>query len=158
MRYFKAIAQENKPFIIWSLFANSLVELQALGLEDDPLIVKETSIPDNVYDVCPLKIVDGELVDRTVPEMEDFEAEYDTAVIISGQANIVEVLKTQTFAFDGQTFPMHDSARLIYETYETLGGNRKIITSDGQEYDLLDEEIENFMIAYRNELVNVIIA
>lgn len=158
MRYFKAITQDNKPFIIWSLFANSLAELQARGLDSDPSIVEESSIPANVYDVCPLKIEAGELVERTVPEMAVFEAEYDTAVIVGGQANIVEVLKTQTFAFDSQTFPMHESARLIYDLVEKLGSSRKIITADGLQYDLLDADIPLFMNNYRNELVNVIIA
>lgn len=81
MIYFKAKELQNKPFIQWESVALSLKELQDLGLDDDPLIIAESDIPDFIFGVCPYKIVEGQLVERTTQEMDEFEIEYNTKTI-----------------------------------------------------------------------------
>lgn len=81
MIYFKAKELQDKPFIQWESVALSLKELQDLGLDDDPLIVSESDIPDFIFGVCPYKIVEGQLVERTAQEMNEFEIEYNTKTI-----------------------------------------------------------------------------
>ncbi len=80
MVYFKAIELEEKPFIQWDSVAFSLQELQDLKLEDDPLVLAEDKIPTFQFGVCPLQIVDGELVERSVEDMEKFEREYNLLI------------------------------------------------------------------------------
>ncbi|MCH4831215.1 hypothetical protein E5F92_000385 [Flavobacterium columnare] len=53
--------------------AFSLKELQDLGLEGDPLVMTEKDIPNFMFGVCPLKIENGQLVERTFQEMKVFE-------------------------------------------------------------------------------------
>jgi hypothetical protein len=76
MVYFKAIELVEKPFIQWDSVAFSLLELQELKLEDDPLILEEIKVPNFIYGVCPLKIEKGELVKRSLQEMTIFENEF----------------------------------------------------------------------------------
>lgn len=76
MVYFKAIELKEKPFIQWDSVAFSLQELQDLKLEDDPLVLAEDKIPTFQFGVCPLKIEDGQLVKRTLEEMDKYAKEY----------------------------------------------------------------------------------
>lgn len=80
MVYFKAIELREKPFIQWDSVAFSLQELQDLKLKDDPLVLAEDKIPTFQFGVCPLQIVDGELVERSVEDMEKFEREYNLLI------------------------------------------------------------------------------
>lgn len=76
MRYFKAIEKPTKPFITWHSWANSLQELTQMQEQNNPLILPETQVPAFEFGVCPLKIVNGGLEQRTTVEMEQFELEY----------------------------------------------------------------------------------
>ena len=80
MVYFKAIGLEEKPFMQWDSVAFSLQELQDLKLEDDPLVLAEDKIPTFQFGVCPLQIVEGELVERSKEDMERFEKDYNTQI------------------------------------------------------------------------------
>ena len=80
MVYFRAIEVVEKPFIQWESVAFSLKELQDLKLEDDPLVLAEDKIPFFQFGVCPLQIVDGELVERSREDMEKFEKEYNLQI------------------------------------------------------------------------------
>ena len=93
MIYFKASELENKPFIQWDSVAFSLKELQDLKLEDDPLILAEDKIPFFQFGVCPLQIVEGELIERSKVEMEQFELEYNSKIDISTKVKKREDLK-----------------------------------------------------------------
>ena len=147
MEYYKAIEIVSKPLIYWQSTPQD---------DDNPLVVAEEFIPDYVFGVCPLKIEAGELVDRTALEMAAFEAEFNAKNVVDKQINIVAVLNAETFVFDAQTFPMHDSARLYYGLIEKLGGNRKVLTAGGVEYDLVDTDIPAFITALDNQLLTVI--
>jgi hypothetical protein len=151
MRYYKAEPVNNKPFIYWHLWANSIEELQALGYEDDPLIIAEADMPDYQFGVCPMKIVDGQLVNRTAQEMEDFESEF---IASSGfrtyGAKIADVNKA-LFVYDGKSFPMHDAARLFYGCIQRTAANYKVQHSTGI-VDVFQADIPAFLDAYYNKL------
>lgn len=157
MRFFKAIEIVNKPLILWQLVASSIEDYFALGLETDNLVLPEFLVPDFVFGVCPLKVVDNDLVDRTIPEMELFEAEYEVKLIITESQNKVTYLKTETFAFDGKNFFMDESSRLFYSAIEKLRGNQKVLATDGSIYSLLDSStnIDDFLEAYYEKLMLV---
>jgi tRNA-dihydrouridine synthase len=76
MRYFKASENENSSFIQWDLWANSEEELQAIGEENNPLIRTEEEIQKYITPICPIKIVDGKLVEKSSEEMKEIELEY----------------------------------------------------------------------------------
>ncbi|QYS86297.1 hypothetical protein JJC03_15430 [Flavobacterium oreochromis] len=88
MIYYKAQALEKKPFIQWESVALSLKELQASGLEGNPLVMAEDAIPDFMFGVCPLKIVDGQLVERDDIEMDVFENEFNTPKLSTIQKEV----------------------------------------------------------------------
>jgi hypothetical protein len=75
MRYYKIFPLEKKPFLNIDLWANSLEELQKMGLENDPLIVAEDMLPSKQFGVYSHKIEDGVLVAIDVVAMSDFESE-----------------------------------------------------------------------------------
>lgn len=80
MRYFKAISITNKPYIIFSLWAKTLQQLQAMNMHNSGIIIAENVIPLNQYGICPLKIENGQLVDRTESEMAVAKREYENEV------------------------------------------------------------------------------
>jgi len=77
MRYFKAAEKEQKPFITWNLWAENEQELELLEDKNSPLILQEKDIPKYIYGICPLKIMEGNLVNRTQEELAQLEAEFN---------------------------------------------------------------------------------
>lgn len=98
MIYFKAQELDHKPFVQWNSVALSFKELQNLGLEGDSLIMAENDIPNFMFGVCPLKIIEGQLVARTDQEMDEFEAVFNTPLPENIQKE-VEVLVLKIAAF-----------------------------------------------------------
>jgi hypothetical protein len=80
MRYFKAFTVNTKPLITWHLWAASTTSFNSLSQADKDLCLAEDQIPSNAYNVCPLKIVSGQLVERTTQEMSDFQSEYNESM------------------------------------------------------------------------------
>ena len=155
MRFLKATEIENKPFIFWNGVANNLQELIDLGFEDDPLVLPEELVPDFVFGVCPLKIVSGELVERTVPEMEAFEAEYETQENLTEQLGLLEGINTGTFDFDMQTFPMDERSRLLYDALKNTASaitDTMIMNFEGKPYGLTNANKAAFLEAYYAKL------
>ncbi|MPT34300.1 MAG: hypothetical protein E2604_04220 [Flavobacterium sp.] len=77
MIYYKATELGHKPFIQWESVANCFNELTFLGLDNDPLVLPEDKIPDFIFGVCPLEIVDGELHQVSCAQMRVYESEYN---------------------------------------------------------------------------------
>lgn len=154
MRYFKALEIATKPLIIWNLVASTTAEYESLGFDSDPLVLEETEIPAFLYGVCPLKIVAGELVDRTVPEMEVFQDEFEVKTAIADFRLKVSDLNTETFTYDGNEFMMDEASRIYYQAIDKVRGNQKILTAAGATYTLLDAStnIDNFLAAYHFQL------
>lgn len=118
MKYFLAIEIIQKPFIRWAGWANSIEELAELGEFQNPLIVAENLIPAYLFGVSPLKIVAGELVDRTVEEMATFETEYLVRVSVAAESTKIAQINASSFAYGGNQYPMHEAARLRYMAIE----------------------------------------
>ncbi|MBA4133337.1 MAG: hypothetical protein C0525_01300 [Flavobacterium sp.] len=141
MRYFKAQEIAFKPYIIWAS-----VEVFEEG---DPLVLQEIEVPDLLYGVCPLKIVDGELVERTIPEMEAFEEEYLVSQRIVSESIKVKLLDNATFTYDGHVFPMNESARVLYQSFDKYRfGTIKRVMSTAGIYDLDVADIDLFLEEY----------
>lgn len=154
MSYYKAREINVKPFIVWDYVAKDLEEIIELDLFEDPLVVIRTFIPPQEFGVYNLKIVDGELVERSAGELEAFEAEYNLKNKLSAQAATVKVVDSSFFVYDSKNFPMDAGSRLFYSAIEKLGGNQKLMTTTGELYNLLDSgsNYTNFFNAYYSKL------
>lgn len=154
MIFYKAFATEEKPLITWNTWAHSIDELIDLGADDDPLILPAELVPDFVYGVCPLKIVAGELVERTEGEMLGFQTEYETYRKLKDNTLLVDLLKTETFTYDSLEFPMDEASRLFYSAFERTRGNQKLMTATGVLYDLYDTatNLDDFLAAFYSKL------
>ena len=116
MEFFKAIEVPHRPFVRWAGWAKNIDELIAMGEADNPLILPAELVPDFVFEgyVCPVKIVDGELVDLTSEELDDHESAYDTRIVLATDAAKINDLGSGSFSYGGKSFPMHETARLRY--------------------------------------------
>lgn len=76
MNYFKAFSENNKPLVSFHFWAGSIEKLTEMGLENDPLIIPESELPDPINGVCPLKIENGHLLPRSQTEINSFEASW----------------------------------------------------------------------------------
>lgn len=147
---FKAIEVEIKPFIVW------LETTEPLG----SLVVPESEVPATQFGVCPLKIVDGELYERTAEEMEDFETEWLSSQKINEQYAIIDRLKNTAVAFftyGGKNFPMNDSARAYYLAIEktTAKESYDVLTVDGSTAELISANKAAFLEAYYEKLIEL---
>lgn len=158
MRYFKAFETIEKPLIIWNLWANSLEKLVEMGEDDNPLILSEDEVPTTVYGVCPLKIVDGELVNRTSAEMMVFESEYAIQNDLVNQFSLLEGINSGTFEFDFGTFPMDERSRILYDALKntsTAIPNTIIPNFEGKPYTLTNANKASFLEAYYAKLLEL---
>ena len=158
MRYFKAVEIEQKPFIYWNGVANDIAELAELELLEDPLILREDLIPKMIYGVCPLKIVDGELVERTSIEMDNFELEYETQEILKEQSSLLQDINGGGFDFDFQKFPMDERSRILYDALKntsTAIPNTMIPNYQGKPYELTNANKATFLEAYYAKLLEL---
>ena len=155
MRYFKAFEIVDKPFIKWEKWADSFAQLTAMGEDDNPLILPENEVPPVEYGVCPLKVVSGELVDRTTIEMEAFEAEYNDEVFLVDQKSKLLDVNNGSFPYDSQTFPMDERSRLFYYglSVKPPAGDVKCMTLAGDLYNLSNANITAFLGAYYTQLI-----
>lgn len=158
MRYLKATEIAFKPFIFWNGVANSIEELTSLGLEDDPLVLAEDDIPNNIYGVCPLKIVAGELVNRTAGEMGDFKNEYHTEENLKSQYSLLQDINKGTFTFDSTVFPMDERSRLLYDALKntaTAIPDTMIMNFEAKPYGLTNANKAAFLEAYYAKLLEL---
>lgn len=154
MRYFKAIEIPQKPFIQWDCYANSFEEFKLLKLDNDHTIMQEDHIPANVNGVCPLKIVNGELVNRDAAETIPYEGEHINKIKNGTFKGQINVLNTKTFEYQGEQFFLHDSARLLYETIDRAKLDKIEVKTADSTYFLSVNEMPDFMDSYQTALVN----
>lgn len=154
MKYFKALELGTNSLISWQRVAESYEELVAIGLDDDPLVLPENEVPDFLFNKCPLKIVDGELVERTEPEMSAFEDEFIVATAKKDFSKKIEDVNNETFTYDSHEFMMDEASRLFYYAIDKTRGNQKILTAAGVVYTLLDAStnIDDFLLSYHDKL------
>ena len=154
MKFYKATETDVRPFIYWNgLAANSIDDLIALGLADDPLVLPDELRPDFQFGVCPLKIVDGELVERTEIEMDAFEVAYNQRQAVSAEATKVELINRGKFNHAGNFYPMHEAARLRYFAIAAdAPGNQNFMTVTGTVVTVLEADLPTFLNKFYKEI------
>lgn len=152
MIYYLAQEIETKPFIFFSSIANSDEELDDSEFARSPLVMAEKDVPAFKFGVCPLKIVDGELVKRTEAEMNQFEEEFEVSKKIVTQNDYLNEVRKSTFDFDGKSFPMNDAARTYYAVLRDLNVDIDVMAIDGTLYSLNSSKITAFYLALNTQL------
>lgn len=152
MRYFKAFEIAEKPLIQWDCFANSKEEYDELQLAKDPTVLIEKDIPDYVFGVCPLKIDNGVLVNRTPAEMGVFEAQHNIKEKVNNQKRLVDVVNNSSFDFEGKSFPLNEAARIYYSAIKELNGDLEVMTVTGENHFLTVADFEGFFSAMNTRL------
>lgn len=160
MRFFKAIAVDVKPLIHWTCVAKNATELDMLGLSDDPLVLPEDQVPAYIYNVCPLKIVEGELVNRTPMEMSLYESEFLEKQKINNQSQISSKLENSSdafFTFLTKDFPMNQTARLHYLAIQNTTGKTEynVMTTNGMTVEITAANKADFLEAYHEKLLQL---
>lgn len=156
MQYYKAFKKKpDEPYLTFQLWANSLQELEALGEDDNPLIVREDQLPEVEYGVYLKKINEsGELVDFTAPEIVAIRDAYNIKVGLNSEAQRIGEINTGSFTYDGKEFPMDEVSRLFYLALEKRQpSSSKIRTMDNTAYTLTDTNINDFLAEYYKELL-----
>lgn len=155
--YYKAILLENIPFINWALWADSLEKLEKMELTDDPLIRDKGDIPENVYGVCPLKIVDGLLIERTAAEMNEFRVGYERKIILNGSASKLKDINSGVFSYDGNIYPMFEAARIRYMAVamDTTSSDTEFMTIKGEIITIHESFLPAFFNAYYKNLQSI---
>lgn len=150
MKYFKAFPRTKAPFMYFCEWAKSFEELEALGADNDPLIIAQEDLPTRTYGVYPFKIVDGEFVNHTPSEMAAFQADYEKQASINDELEKTSAIEGLTFNYDGHTFPTHASARAYYQILDKyrVGGNRNVMDVDGTTYALAVADFDDFLEEY----------
>lgn len=156
MRYFRAIEIEQKPFIQWDCWATNDEDYKTLGLDRDPLVMAEEDIPAFKYGVCPLKIVDGQLVERTETEMLSYQAEYNQKADTDRYAGTIQDVDKGFFEFNREKFPLHPSARLLYDIAEKEQLTTVFQTIDGKRIAIDSKELTTFSAAARTAIKNIV--
>lgn len=141
---FKAFSLPNKPYIYWQSWDGAL----------DALVISESAIPLNKFGVCPMKIVNGQLENRTAEEMAVFETEYNANQVQATYEQKGNTLKTSVFRYDGVDFPMHETARIYYSCIARTPAAYKVMSTTGQ-YNLADTNVSAFLAAYFNQLTTL---
>jgi len=121
MSNYIATSMDNKPFIYW----------QTTDLKEGALVLSEANLPQVKFGVFPVKIVDGQLENRTPTEMADFEAQYNLENALRIYKNKSEQLATATFLYKGATYPMFLTARKYYAIMERTPGDYAVRSTTG---------------------------
>lgn len=154
MKYYLAVEIEEKPYIQWHLWANSIEELAEMEEFENPLIVAASARPEYIFGVCPLKIVAGELVERTVPEMETFEVEFSQKETIDDNKGKLKDINNGSFGFSGNSYPMHESARLRYMAIalDSSATDTAFMNVDGVGILIAEANLPGFLTAYHKQI------
>jgi hypothetical protein len=153
--YFSAIALVEKPFVTFnSIGYFTPAEFAASPYSSDPLVIKESDVPDYAFGVCTAKIVAGELVNRTAGEMAVFETEYNIIIGVKSEAARIDSINASSFTYDGKDFPMDAVSRIFYDTLAVvIPAVSKIRTMTNEAYTLADVDVPAFITAYRTKLL-----
>jgi hypothetical protein len=147
MKRYKAIEIPTKPLIIWN---------SGTFAANDPLVLREDEIPAYQFGVCPLKIVGGELVERTELEMDAFEVEFVREQALKAQAATADAVEEGFFMYGGVNYPMNQAA---YLRYLAMANKRPATTNlqsiDGGVVALALADIDAFMEAFYDKMYNL---
>lgn len=156
MRYYKGYETDERPFLLFALVADSLEELQDLGLDTDPLVVTEDQLmndtdPDYIsyeYGICHKRIFNGLIEDRPSGEITAQQTALAAATNIIKTSAVSNSLDVETFTYDSREFPMTPSARSVYMALiEHQPASVELITTTGA-YTLVQANITTFKEEY----------
>lgn len=156
-RYFRAYETDTRPFLQFSLVANSKEDLTA-EQSIDPLVIKEIDLPSTQYGVSHKRILNGALVDRPIAEINEYQAKYeqDKSLIKIEEASMV--VASSVFLFEGNKFPMTAAADQLYRAIQSSlenGGNTSFfIPTVNSTYELTDDKIANFIKTYYEAVIS----
>lgn|SRR5690606_27163661 len=156
MRYFRAIELDHKPFIQWDCWATNEEDYLTLELDKDPLVLPEDDIPEYQFGVCPLKIVDGQLVQRTQSEMNAYQSEYNQVAESDRYAGTIREIDKAFFEFNRERYPLHQSARLLYEIAEKEQTSVELKTVDNKRILIDSKDLPAFVNSFRTQLKTII--
>lgn len=140
----KAVPIEQPPLILW----------QETSLKVGGVVIERANKPANIYGVCPLEIVEGQLQERSQKEMDEWQVRYD-AIRAAEAMNLRLVdLETQTFEYDERQFPMTHAAQTYYRAIEKVYKSHQITTTDGTTYTLAAVNIERFIEAFNLKIIS----
>jgi len=156
MRYYRAYETDNRPFLLFELVADSLQELEEIGLDADPLVVTEDQLmnpadPDYIsyeYGICHKRIFGGVIADRLTGEITAQQTALNAATQLVKTKEVEAALEVETFTYASRKFPLTPSARSVYTAI--VDGNpasTNLITTTGS-YTLLQASIPAFKAAY----------
>ncbi|QAA81427.1 hypothetical protein EI546_06640 [Aequorivita sp. H23M31] len=163
MKYYIAYETDYRPFVLFNLVADSLEDLQELGLENSPLVVTEDQLTDPAdpgyisyqYGICHQRVFNGNLEARPASEITKQQADLAKALEYQKTRRVGNVLDEGTFVFDGKEFPLTPAARAVYAAViEATPPSTSLITTTGT-YALADTKIDAFKAAYYAALFTV---
>lgn len=131
------------------------VYFQSTTDEKGPLVIGEEDL---VYQfgIPTKKIVAGALVDRTPSEMAAAEAVFNARQDAVQYRSKIEAVNKGSFSFDGQTFPMDETARLYYAALWHLKAPGAVRTTDGTIHTIEGGNLTNFINAFQTEIKNAL--
>ncbi|KGO88370.1 hypothetical protein Q765_00160 [Flavobacterium rivuli WB 3.3-2 = DSM 21788] len=141
MDYYLATEIPNKPYIYF----------QTTSLTEGALVLPKANLPKPQFGVFPIKIVNGQLENRTPTEMAAFEAEYNLENPLRLYDVKAESLSTQTFAYKGSSYPMFLSARLYYSVMQQTPGDYAVRATTGMT-NIAEASRLEFLTAYYTKL------
>jgi hypothetical protein len=141
----KAFEIDTKPFL----------RFQTIKVYDpsDPLIVDSI---EGLYQfgVCILKVQDGELVERDPSEMAAFEVEYNAALKVNQQANLIDTIQRSSFTHLGIEFPMNSTAHLRYMAMlNQMPASADVLSMDNRIINIPNSGIVDFVEDYYKEIL-----
>lgn len=151
MKYYKAIPQEEKPFVLWLLVAENEAELIEKGLSEDPLVLPEDKKPAYVNGVSPITVKGNELQQASAEDIRLYGIEYDNEQRVLKQSSKSLLLEKSVFDYKDNQFPMNEIARLHYSIIARNPKNYKVLHVGGI-YDLQQQDVTEFISAYYNQL------
>ena len=156
MRYFKAYETNNRPFVLFNLVADSLEELEALGMDEDPLVVTEDQLvnpsdPGYIsyeYGICHKRIFNGDLEDRPSGDITTQQAALNKATNVQKTQTVNSKLDEEVFSFDSHEFPLTPAARSVYMAVIELAPASRMLISTTGSYIFSSTYLAGFKAAY----------
>ncbi|MBK5213351.1 MAG: hypothetical protein JJE55_06800 [Flavobacteriaceae bacterium] len=163
MKYYKAYETDDRPFLLFDLVADTLEELQELGMDTDPLVVTKDQLllpadPNYIsyeYGICHKRIFGGVIADRLAGEITDQQAALAKATEVARSKSLTGIFETETFTYDSHDFPLTEAARSVYNAvFDAPAADCGLVSTTGN-YTLLSANIGAFQTAYLNKILAV---
>lgn len=141
----KAFEIDKKPYLRFQTIK--------VYVPSDPLIVDSI---DGLYQfgVCTLKIESGQLVERDPAEMAAFEIEYNSALKVNQQANLIDSIQRSSFTHLGIQFPMNQTAHLRYMAMlNQMPASADVLSIDNRLINIPSSGIVDFVEDYYKQIL-----